>query len=96
MFHSFGNKKKWAGNTILGNIFTGKLIVRRRSVLAALLAATAFKPTSAEATMDPYERINRDAQALAASMAALHGGDWQVCVNHEAEFALIRPGRAIT
>ncbi|WP_353641354.1 hypothetical protein [Mesorhizobium sp. WSM2239] len=80
----------------MGNNFTENPIVRRRSVLVALLAATALKPTLAEATMDPYERISRDAKALAASMAALHGGEWQVCVNHDAEFALIRPGRAST
>jgi hypothetical protein len=65
----------------LDNNFTEDPIVRRRSVLAGLLAATALKPAAAEAKMDPYERVDRDAKALAASMAALHGGEWQVCVN---------------
>lgn len=35
--------------------------------------------------------IKRDAEALAASMAQLHGGTWIAQLDHEAGFILVRP-----
>jgi hypothetical protein len=54
--------------------------VSRRTVVAGLLAAVAA--STAEATAKPDEEVARAAAALAASMKALHGGEWSVRVSH--------------
>jgi hypothetical protein len=57
--------------------------VSRRSVVAGLFAGAVIIPAVAESAVDPYERVRLDAEALAASMKALHGGEWSVRANHD-------------
>lgn len=59
----------------------------RRSVFAGLFAAAAIG--KAEASPDPHKKVESDAAALAASMRALHGGEWRVMVDHELRYAAV-------
>lgn len=61
--------------------------VSRRALVAGLLALPAIAP--AQAAIDPYERVKRDADALAASMQALHGGTWGIRINHDRAYAAV-------
>lgn len=63
--------------------------VSRRAVIGGMLASATV--VNAEAAEDPYVRVRRDAERLAASMQAIHGGVWGVCVDHGTEFVLIKP-----
>lgn len=60
-----------------------------RGIIAGMLALPAIGQAKAE--LDPLERVRRDADALAASMAAIHGGEWRACINHSTEFIFIKP-----
>lgn len=60
--------------------------ISRRSMFAGLLALPVAG--SARAEVDPFERVRRDAEALAASMAVAFGGEWSPQVG--STFALIQ------
>ncbi|MDG4903170.1 hypothetical protein P9279_21920 [Mesorhizobium sp. WSM4962] len=59
------------------------------------LAAGALAPSVAMSAPDHHQRASQLADALARSMAAIHGGEWRACVNHNTAFVLIQPVRAI-
>lgn len=61
--------------------------VSRRAVVAGLFALPALD--AAQAAIDPHERVRRDADALAASMRALHGRECRVCVDHQARMVVV-------
>jgi hypothetical protein len=63
--------------------------VTRRSIFAGLFAGAVIGPVAAEAAVDPYERVRQDAEALAASMKAMHGGEWTVRVSHERRYVAV-------
>ncbi len=48
-------------------------------------------PAAARPGRDLYEEISRNAEALAASMQALHGGSWMVTVDHEVGLVAVAP-----
>ncbi|PWJ80600.1 hypothetical protein C7441_112142 [Pseudaminobacter salicylatoxidans] len=60
--------------------------INRRSMFAGLLALPVAG--SAHAEIDPFERVRRDAEALAASMTIAFGGKWSHQVG--STFALIQ------
>ncbi|TPM39612.1 hypothetical protein [Mesorhizobium sp. B2-3-4] len=41
--------------------------------------------------MDPYMVIKRKAAEISTAMALLHGGEWQVQIDHTIPLVLIRP-----
>ena len=46
--------------------------------------------------MDPHMKVKRLVAEIAIQMALLHGGDWQVEVDHEVGLVMVVPrGRAI-
>lgn len=45
----------------------------------------------AAAPMDPMIVIKRKAAEISTAMALLHGGDWQVQVDHDEGFVLVCP-----
>jgi len=53
------------------------------------LLSAAAGVSMAEAETDPYERVRSNADALAAALAALHGGRWNIHINHVAKTAVI-------
>lgn len=58
--------------------------ISRRAVLSGLAAAPiATAAVATEELVDPYKQVQRDAMALAASMQAIHGGNWHTLVNHK-------------
>ena len=46
-------------------------------------------PKTAMAKPATIERVNDAVDALAASLAELHGGNWRVTVDHKTRFVLI-------
>lgn len=40
-------------------------------------------------SVTPHEQVKRDAEALAASMAVLHGGTWGILINHNGCMAAV-------
>jgi hypothetical protein len=48
--------------------------VSRRAVFAGLLAIPVASQAKAE--INPFEKVRRDADALAASLAIAYGGEW--------------------
>lgn len=65
------------------------IVVGRRFLISGLLAATLVPAAASEP--DIFNQAQQNADALAASMAAIHGGKWKVCLNHDAGFVLIKP-----
>lgn len=63
--------------------------VSRRSVVAGLFASAAASPTIAETSIDPHERVRLAADELAASMKALHGGEWSTRISHKHGYAKV-------
>lgn len=61
--------------------------ITRRSVIGGMLASAAA--VNAEAGEDLFETVRRDAERLAASMQALHGGKWAFRVSHETGYASV-------
>lgn len=55
------------------------------------LALGALTPSAVMAAPDHHERASQLADALARSMAAIHGGEWRACINHQTAFVLIQP-----
>ncbi|RUV13560.1 MAG: hypothetical protein E5X38_07225 [Mesorhizobium sp.] len=68
----------------------GKTSLSRRTVISGL-AAGALAPAAVMAAPDHHERASQLADALARSMAAIHGGEWRACINHNTAFVLIKP-----
>jgi hypothetical protein len=62
-------------------------VVNRRAVFSGLVAAAIIP--KAEAAMSPAEQVESDAKALAASMRALHGGEWDVRIDHAQQLVLV-------
>lgn len=60
----------------------GALTVSRRAVFSGLFFAAAVAPISAMPEPDLHLRIKRQAEALAASLTELHGGDYWIHVDH--------------
>lgn len=65
----------------------GATTVSRRSMVAGLLAFPVAGAARSE--VDPFEEVRRCADALAASMAALHGEECRVCIDHVAKTAVV-------
>lgn len=42
-------------------------------------------------SLDPANRIKRDAASIATAMKAIHGGEWRVQIDHQHQLVLIRP-----
>jgi len=63
--------------------------VSRRVIVSGILLSAAAGVSMAEAETDPYERVRSNADALAAALAALHGGRWNIHINHVAKTAVI-------
>lgn len=61
--------------------------VGRRFVVAGLLSAAAAPAAGAEP--DSYENVRKVAAELAASMAAIHGGNWEFHIDHAAGLAVV-------
>lgn len=61
----------------------------RRGVLFGALMALAAPKVVAAAPADTVESVKAAADALTASLARLHGGDWRVSVDHQNHFVLI-------
>lgn len=61
--------------------------VSRRGIIAGILTLPAL--SHAVADVDPFEKVRRDADALAASMAAIHGGRFWIHIDHESGCAAV-------
>ncbi|WEX10326.1 hypothetical protein [Chelativorans sp. AA-79] len=61
--------------------------LNRRTVMAGLAAIVAGG--NAEAAYSPKEKIHIAAMALAQSMEDVHGGSWDVHVDHERRVVVI-------
>jgi hypothetical protein len=61
--------------------------VSRRAVFSGLIAATIIP--KAEAAVSPAEQVESAARVLAASMKALHGGEWDVRIDHAQQLVLV-------
>lgn len=69
---------------------TSPSAARRGVLLGALMALAAPKATMAEPAT--VERVDAAAKALTDALAELHGGKWNVTVNHKLQFVLICGG----
>lgn len=74
---------------------TEDLRVSRRGMLVGALAlpalgATARAETGEAPPIDHYMHINRLSDEMATTMALVHGGDWQVIVDHDLPMVLVR------
>lgn len=63
--------------------------VRRRSLLGGAIASVALLKASGAGEAGPLARVKRDADALAGSMAGIHGGRWRVTIDHETPMIVI-------
>lgn len=63
-----------------------KFLTRNHEIVASLR-----KAAGATAPLDPHIVVKRKAAELSSAMALLHGGDWQVQIDHEIPLVLIRP-----
>jgi uncharacterized protein (DUF2141 family) len=77
-----------AGKIVLCRKITEDPRLSRRAVVAGLFAASAATPSAADVA-DPRDRVRRAADALAASMKALHGGQWSVRISHDHGYAAV-------
>ncbi|TPI15757.1 hypothetical protein FJW06_05375 [Mesorhizobium sp. B4-1-3] len=59
-----------------------------RQATMAKLQAIATSPQSP--TLASAARLQRDADSIAVSMTALHGGKWVVKINHGCHFVLVK------
>jgi hypothetical protein len=59
---------------------------RNRAVIESLLKSTVW-PID-----DPAARIRRDASSIAQAMAIIHGGKWQVLIDHQTGFVTVLRG----
>lgn len=66
--------------------------IGRRAVIGGMLAGTLAG--EAHASPNLHRQVEIRAAALAAAMAALHGGEWWVQVDHEAGVAAVSLVRA--
>jgi hypothetical protein len=41
---------------------------------------------------DPAARIRRDASSIASAMAMIHGGKWQILIDHQTGFVTVTRG----
>lgn len=57
---------------------------RSEEILEKLLAMASGKRLG-----DPAVRIERDAASIADAMASIHGGKWQVLIDHQAGYVTI-------
>ncbi|OJY66413.1 MAG: hypothetical protein BGP09_31285 [Rhizobium sp. 60-20] len=63
-----------------------KYKTRNDEIVAGLFAAA-----GADAPAPPETVIKRKAAEISTLMALIHGGDWRVEIDHQAEFVLIAP-----
>ncbi|MEI9417583.1 hypothetical protein [Mesorhizobium sp. Cs1321R2N1] len=64
----------------------------RRTMLAGLAAipsAIATGTVAASASVSPRDQVNLNAAALAASMQALHGGEWRLMIDHDLHMVIV-------
>lgn len=63
-----------------------KYLTKNDEIVASLRDAA-----GAAAPLDPKTVVKRKAAELSTAMALLHGGDWQVQIDHSVPLVLIRP-----
>lgn len=61
--------------------------INRRALLSGALALPLATP--AAAAIDPFDRVKRDAETLGSSMAAVHGGEWDIRIDHAQRLVLV-------
>ncbi|MHC2298204.1 hypothetical protein [Rhizobium mongolense] len=68
-------------------------MINRRQALGALASAVVVAPVAARIVhtteADPADRVRIDAEALADSLKALHGGSWSIQISHETGFVAV-------
>lgn len=68
--------------------------VSRRAVLGGVLASASV--VNVEAGEGPVERVRKDAERLAASMQAIHGGEWKIRIDHHACLVIVARHQGIS
>lgn len=65
--------------------------ISRRSFVAgvSLTSLAGAAGTSPAVASDPHEQVRAAAEALAAAMQAVHGGSWDVFLNHNSKMAAV-------